>query len=143
MSNDRWVTCPQGHRHWGAEGAAGLLLRHTDHDGTIRYLLQHRAPWVHHGSTWGIPGGAIHPGETPLEAALRETREETGSVPGGLEVVSEHIDDHGGWSYITIVCDVPERPTTGPTAEQHETGWFTREEMDGLELHPGFGEYLR
>ncbi len=27
---------------------------------------------------WSLPGGAIEPGETPAEAAVRETHEETG-----------------------------------------------------------------
>ena len=45
--------------HWGPHGAAGLLIHHDDpEDGQTRYLLQKRAPWVDHGGTWGIPGGA-------------------------------------------------------------------------------------
>jgi len=35
---------------------------------------------------WGLPGGALEPGEEPAEAAVREVREET-----GLEVVPERI----------------------------------------------------
>jgi 8-oxo-dGTP pyrophosphatase MutT (NUDIX family) len=142
MSNDRWTTCRQGHRHWGVAGAAGLLLRHTDVDGTVRFLLQHRAPWVHHGDTWSIPGGAILEGETPVQAAVRETLEETGSLPEVFAVDRVDVDDHGNWAYRTVVADVPQRTLSGDTAEQQGTAWFTAEEMLGLSLHPGFAGYL-
>lgn len=36
--------------------------------------------------TWGLPGGAIDPGEEPAEALVREIREET-----ALEIVPERI----------------------------------------------------
>ena len=39
-------------------------------------LLQLRASWCHHPGTWGIPGGAREHGESALDAALRECREE-------------------------------------------------------------------
>ena len=57
---DSWVNCSCGGRHWGAYGAAGLLL--LDDDG--RVLLQKRAGASQHGGTWGIPGGAKATGET-------------------------------------------------------------------------------
>ena len=48
---DGWIECSCGSKHWGLNGAAGILIYR---DGAI--LLQHRAPWVHNGDTWGIPG---------------------------------------------------------------------------------------
>ena len=50
---DGWIECRCGSRHWGIHGAAGLLLVRSG-----KILLQLRAPWVHNGGTWGIPGGA-------------------------------------------------------------------------------------
>lgn len=40
-----------------------LLVKHRWHDGT---------------NSWILPGGALHPGENPEEAVLRELDEETG-----------------------------------------------------------------
>jgi mutator protein MutT len=38
------------------------------------------------GGMWAFPGGALEPGETPVDAAVREVQEETGVViePGSL-----------------------------------------------------------
>jgi hypothetical protein len=33
------MICAAGHVHWGADGGAGLLLRHLARDGTASYLL--------------------------------------------------------------------------------------------------------
>ena len=42
-----------------------------------------------HPGQVSFPGGAIDPGETPREAALREAFEETGLLPDGVEVFAE------------------------------------------------------
>lgn len=95
--SDRWVQCDQGHTHWGASGAAGMLIRHTDDKGTKWYLLQKRAPWVDHGDTWGIPGGALDTSEAddPAEGARRETEEEMGELPHDVKHSHTVTDDHG------------------------------------------------
>ena len=42
-----------------------------------------------HPGQVSFPGGSIDPGETAVEAALREAQEETGLDPAGVEVFGE------------------------------------------------------
>ncbi len=58
-------------------GAAVLVI-----DARERLLLGQRSD----NRAWGIPGGALEPGETLEEAARRETLEETGLAPGELRL---------------------------------------------------------
>ena len=134
-SSRGYITCERGCAHWGPHGAAGLLLRH---DG--RYLLQQRAPWVDHGRTWSIPGGALRRGEHPRRAARREAREELGHLPP-YQHHTIHRDDHGGWTYHTVVVDTlqPYTPGNGD-GEGTRCDWFTPEQIGTLRLHPGFAD---
>lgn len=43
---------------------------------------------------WQMPQGGIDPGETPIEAALRELQEETGIAPDAVEVLRESAEWH-------------------------------------------------
>jgi 8-oxo-dGTP diphosphatase len=52
---------------------AALFIEHEN-----RILLLHRQEGKSQGNLWGIPGGKLDKGETPLQAVLRETKEETG-----------------------------------------------------------------
>jgi 8-oxo-dGTP pyrophosphatase MutT (NUDIX family) len=53
-------------------------------------LLTERAHHMRsHPGQVSFPGGALDPGETPVQAALREAWEETGLDPGGVEVLGE------------------------------------------------------
>jgi 8-oxo-dGTP diphosphatase len=144
---DRFVTCGQGHQHWGALGAAGLLIRHKGDDGQHRYLLQKRSPHVDHGGTWSTPGGALQHGESPEEGAVREASEEGMDLPDGLVHHHTFTDDHGAgpdghWKYHTVVMDSPYRfDPSGEGESDWESsghGWFTPQEVKGLPLHPGF-----
>ncbi|CAN5293572.1 hypothetical protein BH09ACT10_BH09ACT10_26100 [soil metagenome] len=142
-SADGWTVCGLGHRHWGLVGAAGLLVMHTDLDGVTRYLLQHRSAEVHHGLTWGVPGGALEHDESPQDGAAREVREEFGQISATLHHVRTHVDDHGGWTYYTVVTASDEMFETQQGG--WETGkegftWATAAQIDELDLHPGFAK---
>ncbi|MBP2366021.1 NUDIX hydrolase [Pseudonocardia parietis] len=141
-SGDGWVHCAHGHKHWGLFGAAGLLVRHRaaeDPPGVDRILLQHRAAWSHHGGTWGIPGGARDPGESARTAALREAAEESTLDTGPVTPLDEYVDDHGGWTYTTVVVRASEAPPIEVRgAESTELRWVRTDHLDRLELHPGF-----
>lgn len=45
-----------------------------------------------HASQVSFPGGKLDPGETPIDAALRETWEEVGVEPSGIEVIGSFPD---------------------------------------------------
>lgn len=139
LDGDGWTVCAAGHRHWGRHGAAGLLVRATDADGRRAVLLQHRASWTHHGDTWGVPGGARASWETPEQAALRETAEEASLPLSGVVIERVHVDDHGGWTYWTVLASLPEAlPASPRNAESVAFAWLPFDEVPAMPLHPGF-----
>ena len=131
---DGWIQCACGNKHWGLNGAAGILLvRRT------QILLQHRAPWVHNGDTWGIPGGARDSHETVLEAAIREAKEETGIDPVHLTPIQTFSDDHGSWRYDTVIAYASDDLVAHElNDESHEVRWVEIDKVDELTLHPSF-----
>ena len=139
-SGDGFVTLPDGSRRWGRFGAAGILVRSAAPQGPPRYLVALRSPLCHHGGTWSIPGGALDEGESPLEGALREFEEEIDRELADISVADVHEDDHGGWSYWTVVADVAECFEL-PTAfgwETTECRWVGADELAELELFGAF-----
>ena len=133
-----WVRCDRGHRHWGRFGAAGLLLVDRPVGGEAVVLLQHRAPWTANGDTWGVPGGARDSHETSTQAALREAGEETGIPRDAVSTGTEHVDDHGRWSYTTVLAELTAAVVLVPQEESTELRWVRVSAVTTLELHPGF-----
>ncbi|MFI5212413.1 MAG: NUDIX domain-containing protein [Candidatus Saccharimonadales bacterium] len=70
--------------------SAAMVLQNTDND-----VLIVKANYKDH---WTFPGGIIDPGETPMEAAIREMREETGLTVTKADVkfvaVLDRISEH-------------------------------------------------
>lgn len=132
---DGWTRCEQGHDHWGVFGAAGLLLVAPG----PAVLLQHRVYWSHHGDTWGVPGGARGARESAVDTALREAEEETGLDTATVVVLGELVDDHGGWTYTTVLAEAAsELPVHALDRESNDVRWVHVDGVVGLPLHPGF-----
>ncbi|WP_367117106.1 NUDIX domain-containing protein [uncultured Demequina sp.] len=109
------------------------------HDPHRGVLLQHRALWSHHGGTWGIPGGALHEGESAIDGAFREAAEEASVPSGAIRAVATVVDDRSVWRYTTVIARAAQSFTPAPAdAESLELRWVPVEKVGELPLHPAF-----
>lgn len=141
---DGWLNCACGHQHWGLNGAAGVLLARRDASTrqVSEVLLQHRAQWSAEGGTWGIPGGAIANGESPIQGALRESFEEANVEPNDIDVVGTYVEDHGPWAYTTVfACEKPNHAVHPHMNDDEsiELAWVPLEEVSSKKLLRAFG----
>src|SRR4051794_21823669 len=94
------------------EGAAAIIF---DDSGLLLIVKENYGR-----RRWSVPGGAIEPGETPVEAALRETLEETKVIAAIDHLIGSYVFVDGFTAYAfaaTIVDGVPVVPDTGEIAE--------------------------
>lgn len=141
-SGDGWTVGSDGEKHWGLNGAAGLML--VDPERGV--LMQHRALWSVAGGTWGFPGGARDMGEAAVDAAIRESFEEAGVPdPDGedVDILDCHVLDLGTWSYTTVIAVARHRldPVISDP-ESIELRWVPLDQLRDLDLHPGVAASL-
>ena len=131
---DGWVDCRCGGKHWGLNGAAGLMLLRER-----SILMQHRAEWVHNGNTWGLPGGARDSHEDAIAAAIREAVEETGIDGQLVTPLNIFSDDHLDWRYDTVLAKADPNLKLGDwNQETKDMAWVEIDQIENLDLHPSF-----
>lgn len=108
--------------------AAGCLIRARS---TGRMLLVLRSDDCDEPGTWAGVGGTIDEDEYPVEAAIREAREETGYT--GPVRVDGLVELNG---YATFLCSVPDEFEPELNWEADGSAWVV-EPTDVSPLHPG------
>jgi 8-oxo-dGTP pyrophosphatase MutT (NUDIX family) len=83
---------------------------------------------------WCFVGGMIDPGESPIEAAIREAREESNVIVTARPGEAYRIDEQPHVAY--VVCDY-NKGLPIPNDEFKELGWFRIDKLpiDMLELN--------
>lgn len=93
--------------------AAALLLLYPHQDGVAVPLTVRASHLARHAGQISLPGGATDPGETLVQAALREASEEIGVDPGSVRVLGELTPVHvlvSGFTLHPIVGIADARP---------------------------------
>ncbi len=103
-----------------------------------RVLLIRRAD----NGKWALPGGACDVGETPAQAAARETWEESGyvvEITRLLGVFDERLNgrESGRHLYVILFAAAPVRGEARLSNETLDVRWFGWDELPWSELTPG------
>lgn len=123
--------------------ASGCLVRSGDEPGADVLLL-----WRHRFITdrwgWEVPAGRVEPGETPAEAAARETLEETGwRVRDVRPVLTYHPIGGSGDHTFHVTTGVATGQGGDPDPHEAErVAWFGVDEVAGLVRRGESGEGL-
>ena len=120
--------------------AAGILLK----SGNSILLIKRSADSDMPG-TWCFPGGKIEEGETPLDAAIRETQEEIGFDANSAEPIKRKIwirSQLNDVDFTTFIQLVPEKFPVTLNDEHTKAKWIDLDDLDDADLpntrlHPG------
>lgn len=111
-----------------------LLIRRTDNDN------------------WALPGGGHDPGETIVDCAVREVREETGvdcEITGlvGIYTNPRHVIEYTSdgevrqeFSIVFTARPVGGMPT--PSSESSQVRWVTPAAVDNYPMHPSMRQRI-
>jgi 8-oxo-dGTP diphosphatase len=87
--------------------------------------------------SWQFPAGAIEAGETPEEAAVRETVEETGLVVAATKLIGERVHPKTGRAMSYTACKVLQGEAKVADADELDAvAWVTLEEIPQYVPYP-------
>jgi 8-oxo-dGTP diphosphatase len=105
-------------------------------DGKI-LLLKRTSVTQRYPNQWDFVGGRLEVGEKPVDAVVREVKEETALdiIPGDEICLHEHIGNkrHLLFHYF---CPLEVRGEIVLSHEHVDFGWFVEDELGDLDLHP-------
>jgi mutator protein MutT len=125
-----------GGQVWGKEGAGILYVTQNS-----EILLLKRSPPSDHSGTWGLPGGKLKSGETPIDGAIRETKEECGTFHSGQQF-HKYEEKNGLHKFTVFFYSIPKLFNCKLSKEHNEYKWVKINEADQLHLHPKLKEFL-
>lgn len=92
-------------------------------------LLGYRQNVQAENELWGFPSGKIELGETPLEAAIREAKEEVGVIVQGLNELFVLIDHNGKEHHFFLCTEWSGKLVNAEPELCREISWFPLSEL--------------
>ncbi len=99
-------------------------------DGT--YLLMQRSQNKHFGGMWELTaGGSAIQGESLLECAIRELKEETGIIERELKEIGRVVSNENHSIYVEFLCvtNIDKNSITLQEGETQAFKWVNKEEL--------------
>ena len=115
--------------------AGSAVMMAVDSSDRVLLIRQYRLPADRY--LWVLPAGKLDPGETPLEAAKRELKEETGYAAETWTPMVSYWPSPGFCEEkmnLFLATDLTAGEATPMDDERIEAQWFTPEQIDAMIL---------